>query len=238
MDNRPSYASQLNGSSVHSSRSVSPEPVADLPIQPLPQMFERPEERVPTPFPSPPQPIIDQPLSEIISIPSTSGHPPFPIPQHSTIIAISPTRHPLVIPQLSNSGSTSSDIPPNPLTPTVNVISHPFYGLSSSSSTSSFHGIEQLVRRLKEDRRINAEFQSRSIASGLYAFANMMLPALPEFEESVFDDLGQEEVTERRSNQESRRFIIRWCVTTGLIAAVLVGQQLGTAFYFWHIKPR
>lgn len=246
MNNKPSYAYHVNGSSVHSSPSVSPdtEPVAELPNQPLPQIFEHPEERTPTPFPSPqsPQQPIDQPLPDLMSILSTSpGRQPNPNPQHSISIPATPTRqplHPSLNPQPSNSGSSSSDIPPNPLTPVVTIISNPFATMSGSSSTASFHAFDYLIRRLREDRRINEESRSRSIATGLYEIANMILPQLPEYEDTVYDDLGQEEENQRRRRRETRRFIMGWCIVTGLIGTAVLGQQLGTALYFWNIKPR
>lgn len=246
MNNKPSYAYHVNGSSVHSSPSVSPdtEPVAELPNQPLPQIFEHPEERTPTPFPSPqsPQQPIDQPLPDLMSILSTSpGRQPNPNPQHSILIPATPTRqplHPSLNPQPSNSGSSSSDIPPNPLTPVVTIISNPFATMSGSSSTASFHAFDYLIRRLREDRRINEESRSRSIATGLYEIANMILPQLPEYEDTVYDDLGQEEENQRRRRRETRRFIMGWCIVTGLIGTAVLGQQLGTALYFWNIKPR
>lgn len=225
MSNVPNY--KLNGSSSNSSRSSSPEPNVD---QPLAQILEDPEERVPTPFPIVQQPI-DQPVGELPPLPLV-----MPVPRSP---ARSPARHQPLNQQPSNSGSSSSDRnpPPIPLSPTVHVIHYYPYSLSGSSSAVSFEAVGHLIQRLREDRRMNEEMRSRSVASGLYEFANMMMPQLPEYESPIYDDESYEDdETRRRRRRENRRFFYGMCVATGLISSALIGQQIGNIIFNWNFK--
>lgn len=240
MNNRPAYAYQVNGASVHSSRSSSPdvEAVADLPNQAHVHILEHPEERVPTPFPAVQQPIdvpiLHHSLGDLIGpIPVTSSSaacPPPPPLVNNNITAPSPSRP--LLPQTSNSGS--DEIPPTPLTPVVNVI-NPFH-LPASSSAGSFQAVEHLIRRLRDDRRMNDESQSRSVASGLYQFANMVAPRLPEYEASSTEDFDLGEEWEQSSNPESTSFLWRLVLATGLLGFTIIGHHIGNILYLSRSK--
>lgn len=219
---------QLNGSSVHSSRSSSPdvEPVGELP-QGAGQMIDFPEERIPTPFP-----IVQQQLDEAIGgiipsplVPLECPLSPLPLQMRipSTSTLQSPLRHPMLSPQHSI-GSSYSGIPPVPLSPSV-YIYNPF-PLSCSSSDTSLGAMGHLIKRLREDRHENEMTQSRSVASGLYEFANLVMPSLPEYQSPVYEDFDVEEELRRQHHREGTRFFRFMCVATGLIGTAVVGQQL------------
>lgn len=161
---------------------------------------------------------------------STSDHSCTSGPSTST----APTGHRTINSQPSSSGSSSPSVAvPNPLTPIVNI-NNPHPALSGSSShTSSFQAVEHLIRRLREDRRRNEESRARSVASGLYQFANMVMPRLPEYEAPIYDDFEFEEDLEQRSRGTRRRY--RWHLTlaTGFIGMALLGHQLGSLYYYW-----
>lgn len=228
---------QLNGSSVHSSRSTSPEfeEVGDLPVQGARQIMENSEERSPTPTPHPvvQQQLDAEPIQGAVPLPMNRTLPPLPLamPIRSRRMSLSPLRHEILSPQQSNSGS-SSDVPV-PLTPTVHVI-HPF-PLSGSSSDASFEAFSHLILRLREVRRMNEESRSRSVASGLYEFANMMMPGLPEYEAPIFEDFDAIEELRQRRRREGIRFCCIMGVSAGLIASVVVGQQLSFVYVNWRL---
>lgn len=213
----------MNGSSDHSTRSSSPEIefVGDLPPG---QPFEQAEQRVPTPFP----PIGPQ-LNEDL--------PPLPL------VMPLPRQLPLNQP-LSDDSSSSDEFPPVPLSPIVNVIEHKPYTLSNASSTYSCQAVGHLVRRLHDDRRLSET--SPSVSSGLYEFASMMIPGLPEYPEyrehsddPVLPgvDFDAESLQQRdRSDRNGKRFVKSMYMITALISSMLVGQQVGNLWVHWNSK--
>lgn len=236
--NNSNSAFRTNGSSVHSSRSTTPEPVADLPPA---QLFEQSDERVPTPFPLAQQPI-DEPIGNPLQLPSSlSASWVYPAPPLPLVMPIpssrsrSPIQHAVVNMQLSNSGSSSNSIPPVALTPTVIIIDYP-HALSNSESQTSFEAYGHLIRRLHEDRRMNEENRSRSVASGLYQYANMLMPSLPDYETSSCDDLGVEAEQQRQYRRETKRFLSCMCFAGALFGAGIFGQQMGVVFFQSHLK--
>lgn len=245
MNSKPTY--QTNGSSVHTSRSSSPdvEPVAELPMQNPGRMFEPPEQRVPTPFPLLQQPI-DQTIEDHIPVPAPSSSsssalecelPPLPlampIARPSTSRPLSPFRL-LLVPPLSP--ASSDDVPPVPLSPIVHV-RYPFpHSLSVSSSAASFEAVSHLIRKLREDRRTYEDTRSRSVASGLYEFANMLMPRLPEYEAPIYDDLTQQEELEHRRRRDALRCFYWVCGAVVLVGSGLAGQQIGNLILKWQSR--
>lgn len=272
-------AFHTNGSSVHSSGSTTPEPVADLPPA---HLFEHADERVPTPFPLAQQPIdetIGNPQQYPLSLSSSWVCPPPPLPlampipssrsrspvQHGVInmqpsnnesssisIPRSPIHHAVVNMQPSNSDSSSISItrgdhyvvvnirpstsgsssisnPPVPLTPTVLITNYP-YSLSSSVSQLSAVAYGDMRQRLHLDRQMNEATPSRSVASGLYQFASMVVPFLPEYETSSEDDLGVLAQRRRKDRQENTGLAILWICAAAVVGGIYFGKRMGYTF--------
>lgn len=140
-------------------------------------------------------------------------------------------------PQISSDESDSDSGPRRPLTPEVKI-EYPF-ALKPSPSSVSFPFVDwgpPMIKRMSIDRETERLLaRSNSIASVLYRFAQMLLPALPDYFPTVqLFDFGQ--ALESRQRGRDTRICCYGLITGAVIAlTVQYGSRFVLAVYEWML---